>query len=172
MTNQFKSMRVILALAFLINSTAAHSSFYREEETVKVIEVIDGNTLKVKTEAKDIFVIVLRGVDAPEVGQNYGNISKVAVEKRVLGKKVHLLSFGKDRFGNTLGEVRLKDGTWLHEELLQQGLAWKSIDNNNSKHIQYELESREKKIGLWSDTNPTPPWIFKRHKTLTTAKSS
>ncbi|MDH5598101.1 MAG: thermonuclease family protein [Cyclobacteriaceae bacterium] len=165
-------MKVILALAFLINSTAAHSSIYGEEEPVKVIEVIDGNTLKVKTEAKDIFVIVLRGVDAPEVGQNYGDISKEAVEKRVLGKKVHLLSFGKDRFGNTLGEVRLKDGTWLHEELLKKGYVWKSISNNNSNHIQYELESRKNKMGLWSEENPTPPWIFKRHKTLTTAKSS
>ena len=165
-------MKVILVLAFLINSTAAHSSFYGEEELVKVIEVIDGNTLKVKTEAKDIFVIVLRGVDAPEISQSYGDISKEAVEKRVLGKRVHLLSFGKDRFGNTLGEVRLKNGIWLHEELLKNGLAWKSINNNDSNHLQYELESQNNKMGLWSEKNPTPPWIFRRHQSMKTAKSS
>ena len=68
-----------------------------------------------------------------------------------------------DRFGRTVGEVTLLDGRILNRELLSAGLAWWYRKYSKDQSLaDLEQKAREKKIGLWQDENPIPPWEFRR----------
>ena len=53
----------------------------------------------------------------------------------------------------------------MNLRMVQDGLAWhfKAFDNTK-EFAQAEIEAREKKIGLWKDANPIPPWEFRKSK--------
>jgi endonuclease YncB( thermonuclease family) len=62
----------------------------------------------------------------------------------------------------------LVDSFNLNEELIRVGLAWvysRYCDRPVCENwIGLESEAREAKRGLWRDTNPIPPWEFRRKK--------
>ena len=63
--------------------------------------------------------IRLSGIDCPEKGQAYGNNAKRATSALVFGKEVMLQTFGKDKYGRTLADVRLLDGTHVNHTLVK-----------------------------------------------------
>ena len=51
----------------------------------------------------------------------------------------------------------------VNKELLRQGMAWHyKYFNKDEELAELEQEAREKKIGLWSQPNPSAPWDFRR----------
>ena len=136
----------------------------------KVVEVIDGNTIKVKS-ADEVLEIMLTGIDCPELTQEFGEESKKFTSKLLLKKKVTVELTGKDRWSNRLGIVLLTDGTNANLEIVKKGFAWKSIANHLKEDITPFLkEAKNSKIGLWQQDNPTPPWVFRRNQSMTVAK--
>ena len=85
-----------------------------------VISVLDGDTIEVLhnncTER-----IRLNGIDCPERGQAYGKKAKQAASALVFGKQVTLQTFGKDKYGRTIADVLLPDGTNVNHELVKDG---------------------------------------------------
>jgi micrococcal nuclease len=59
-----------------------------------------------------------------EKGQAYGNNTKHAASKLVFGKQVTLQTHGLDKYGRTLGDVFLPDGTNVNHELVKDGWCW------------------------------------------------
>ena len=58
----------------------------------------------------------------------------------------------------------------LNKELLSAGLAWQFKKYSRDPELaKLEFQARSKKVGLWSQPNPTPPWEYKR-KTGSKAK--
>jgi endonuclease YncB( thermonuclease family) len=65
--------------------------------------------------------IRLSGIDCPENGQAYGKRAKQAASSLVFGKEVILQTHGLDKYGRTLADVLLPDGTHVNHELVKDG---------------------------------------------------
>lgn len=73
-----------------------------------------------------------------------------------------------------MGIVVLPDGlTILNEELIKAGLAW--WDERHAPtakdYRSVEIAARAKRRGLWSDSEPVPPWEW-RETTFTIGQTS
>ena len=150
----------VVAIAALSIFFHAYNLFATEFKAT-VTRVIDGDSLEV-SHADRALTIRLHGVDAPEISQPYGRIAMVAVFRQVFGKIVRIESHGLDSHGRTIGDVYLPDDTLLNEEMVRLGLAWSYCKYSHDEGFrQLELEAREAKLGLWKDTEASPPWVFR-----------
>lgn len=64
------------------------------------------------------------GIDCPEKGQNYRKRAKQAASELVFGKEVTLQTYGKDKYGRTLADVLLSDGTNVNHAMVKDGWCW------------------------------------------------
>ena len=116
-----------------------------------VTDVLDGDTIKVSRNHRNV-KIRLNGIDAPEKGQAYGHKSGEFVALQAFGKDVTVQTYGLDKYGRTIGDVYLPDGTLLNKELVKAGLAWWYCKYSADQSIaQLEIEAREAQRGLWQD---------------------
>ncbi len=108
--------------------------------------------------------IRLNGIDCPEKGQAYGQRAKQAASALVLGKQVTLQTSGKDKYGRTLADVMLSDGTNVNHELVKDGWCWwyRKYAPGNTELETLEKEARVAKNCLWADPQPVPPWEWRR----------
>lgn len=136
----------------------------------KITTVTDGNTLEVLNAEKETIIILLDQVDCPEPGQPYAESAREFTEKLVLRKKLHIVIQGKDRWGNKLATVELKNGTSLNHELVRNGLAW-AVPAAGKEVLRLQEEAKTKKTGLWQNEDPTPPWVYRRQQTMMAPKS-
>jgi endonuclease YncB( thermonuclease family) len=63
----------------------------------------------------------LSGIDCPEKGQAYGQKAKHAASDLAFGKDVTIQTHGLDKYGRTLADVLLLDGTNVNHELVKEG---------------------------------------------------
>lgn len=138
----------------------------------KVKSVIDGNTLEIEISGNEVYTILLEGIDSPELGQEYGDHAKALLEKLTLQKKVTIEFKGKDRKGNQLATVLLNGKVDVRLELLKEGLAWTAERNPLPDLESVKEDARQNTKGLWSQENPTPPWVYRRQQTMFQVKGS
>ena len=151
----------ILGLVFYIVGTSAAT--YPRYIVGKVVGVHDGDTLTVLVGQKQ-FKIRLDGIDAPELSQSFGRVSKQFASDFAFGKMAEVRVSGIDRYGRTLGEVFIL-GKSLNEALVAAGLAWHYKQYSKDLRLAaLELEARKKHLGLWKDPKPLPPWEYRRKK--------
>jgi endonuclease YncB( thermonuclease family) len=136
-----------------------------EEFAGKVIGVTDGDTIKVLVD-KMPRVVRLEGIDAPEAKQSFGNKSKQALSKLVVGKTVRVLVTGTDKYKRTLGKVEI-EGVDVNAQMIEDGWAWHYKKYNSEMRLsKLEEQAKTAKKGLWAEENPLPPWEFRaRQKT-------
>jgi endonuclease YncB( thermonuclease family) len=133
-----------------------------EQFSGNVVGVADGDTISVMHNGKAVKVR-LQGIDCPEKRQAYGARAKQFTSQRVFGQVVTVIVSGTDRYGRTLGEVVLGDGTNLNRTLVEEGLAWWYRQYSNDDALrQLEEEARAAGRGLWADRDPVPPWEFRK----------
>jgi micrococcal nuclease len=58
----------------------------------------------------------------------------------------------------------MADGTNVNYELVKEGWCWWYRKHAPKNAILEELErsARASGIGLWSEPNPVPPWLYRR----------
>jgi micrococcal nuclease len=156
---------VAVVIVFILQTCALgapQSEFYG-----RVIGVADGDTITVLHDGR-ADKVRLTGIDAPESHQSFGNKAKQFTAKKCFGKDVLIKAAGADRYGRTLGEVILTDGTSVNQLLLKEGYAWTYRKYTNDP-VLYLLEAnaRKKHSGLWADAMPVAPWDFRRGVTDT-----
>lgn len=85
-----------------------------------VVSVLDGDTIEVlhNTHPERIR---LHGIDCPEKGQAFGNKAKHVVSAFMFRKEVTLQTYGIDKYGRTIADVFLLDGTNVNRELVKNG---------------------------------------------------
>jgi len=127
--------------------------------TGPVVSVLDGYTIEVLHSGR-AERIRLSGIDCPEKGQAYGNNAKHAASKLVFGKDVILQTHGQDKYGRTLGDVFLLDGTHVNHELVKDGWCWwyRKYAPDDTVLEGLEKEARDEMKGVWQDRATTPPW--------------
>lgn len=159
---------MILALAFSFTIVKAEEKILNGQ----VVRVLDGNSLEIKTSDDVVTKIILLGVDCPEAGQPYYDEAMRCLEKMLMNKDVTVELKGKDRKGNFIGVVTTTKNLDPRIALLQSGLAWTSESNPIPNLEQHKQGAQEKKKGLWKESEPTAPWIYRRQQSMLQAKSS
>jgi endonuclease YncB( thermonuclease family) len=141
---------------------------FAEELIGKVIKVSDGDTITVLDSNNQKYKIRLKGIDAPESQQVYGDISTQSLSELVYDKEVIVTWDKKDKYYRILGKV-IVDGRDVNYEQLKKGLAWyykqyeKDLsDEDKKKYSEAEEWARNYTEGLWVDSNSIPPWEFRR----------
>ena len=142
-----------------------------------VINVSDGDHLTVSNDGTEIDVR-LHGIHAPIMtkinrnkpwlsgtGQPFAGRSFMALANKVLHKQVKLEIMRIDRHGRTVAIV-LVDGRNINHEMVAEGWAWArqkcKSRNDDQEYKHAEEEARSKKLGLWVQHNPLPPWEFRK----------
>jgi endonuclease YncB( thermonuclease family) len=103
-------------------------------------------------------------IDCPEKSQDFGERAKQFTSSLVFGKVV-TVNIGKiDRYCRSVGRV-IVDGKDISLELIRAGLAWHYKKYSDDPVLaKAEEDARARKVGLWSMTNPTPPWDYRHRK--------
>lgn len=133
----------------------------------RVVAVTDGDTVKVLVNGHDLYKIRLSGIDAPEKKQPFGQKAKTMMSDMVFGKDVVVEWNKKDRYGRTIGVVRV-NGQDAGLALVRAGLAWhyKKYQRDQSpadreRYSAAEDLARAQRVGLWVDGEAVPPWEWR-----------
>jgi endonuclease YncB( thermonuclease family) len=148
----------------LLVLATAHILAAEHQLQLHVVGVHDGDTITGLDDSKTQFKIRLDAIDAPELGQPFGQASRKALSGMVFGKDVVVIPKTKDKYGRTVGHV-LIDGRDVNLEMLEEGMAWhyKHYDHN-ARLSRAEEEARAAKKGLWVDGDPVPPWDWRKER--------
>jgi len=138
----------------------------------KVIRIIDGDTVIVSAYRNQL-TIRLDAIDCPEDGQHWGDIAKYGLVKLIGGRRIRLEEFGVDKYGRTLATIYVQprgssEWTNVNLRMVTLGHAWVSRHLNSHLPIDRRQElnrleswARSKRVGLWRETNPVPPWKWR-----------
>jgi micrococcal nuclease len=150
----------LLILLFLFGSLSCKEEIFFG----KAVKISDGDTFTILTSEKKQIKIRLYGIDAPEKGQDFGNVAKEYLGQLLKDQVVTIRSKGRDQYGRTIGIATIGSKN-VNEELLKAGLVWhfKEYDKNPDWNL-LEVKAREQRKGLWSHTTPIPPWDFRKSR--------
>lgn len=127
----------------------------------KVVAVADGDTITVLVGDEKV-VVRLAGIDAPEKKQAYGPEAKEVLKKKILNRSVDVGWSTRDRYGRVIGEVTLA-ARRISLELIAEGFAWHyTAYSKDAELAKAEAAARIKKVGLWAEDNPVPPWEYRK----------
>ncbi len=148
---------VLLMFLSLFSGQASAESF-----TGKLVKVLDGDTVEVLNDGK-AERIRLAQIDCPEKGQPFGQAAKEYVLDIAALRIVTVEVETVDRYGRSVGEVFLPDGSNLNKQIVEAGYAWQYKKySKDSEYAELEASAREARLGLWQDKEPVPPWEWRR----------
>lgn len=139
---------------------------------VQVVHVKDGDTAVVMI-GRDENVVRLDSIDCPEDGQSWGDTAAFGLIKLIGGKTVLLEQHGQDHHGRTLATIyayQIDKQEWINvnERMVMLGHAW--VSRKYSDHLppdrqaklkRIERWAQSKRVGLWHEPNPVPPWNWR-----------
>uniref|UniRef100_A0A0E0ML26 TNase-like domain-containing protein n=1 Tax=Oryza punctata TaxID=4537 RepID=A0A0E0ML26_ORYPU len=110
------------------------------------------------------YEIRLRGIDAPEMGMQYGKESQDALVKLIARKCVTLHVYGQDQFKRFVCDIHC-GGVFIQEQMLVNGHAWhfKNYDKR-PQFAKWEKMAQDARQGLWAYDNPVKPWEWRKNK--------
>jgi micrococcal nuclease len=151
-------VRTFASVLILLAPSIAAASF-----SGPVVSVFAGDMIEVlhNTHPEPIR---LSGIDCPEEGQAFGDRAKQAASALVFGRDVILQTHGQDKYGRTLADVFLLDGTNINHALVKAGWCWwnRKYAPLDTELEKLEKEARNAKKGLWVDPAPIPPWAYRK----------
>ena len=137
----------------------------------KIVAITDGDTFKVLNDQNEQVKIRLDSIDAPELGQPFGDAAKDKLAELIYKQTVVVSETGKDRDGVMLAfiELPVADGELdISREMIRMGYAWHNVIHSNSEDLAFdEQESRTEKGGLWAGAGPddrVPPWEWRKRR--------
>lgn len=130
-----------------------------------MIGITDGDTLRV-LHGRQVILIRVRGIDAPERRQPFGTRARQYASKLAYRKTVTVHGQGKDRYGRLLASVTLPDGRDFSVEMVKAGMAWwfRRYAPDEGALALAEDEARRERRGLWADKEPVAPWEWRRRR--------
>lgn len=136
--------------------------------------VYDGDTVLLATRGESRLKVRLYGVDAPETrkpdkpGQPYGDVARRTLMYKIMGRQVVAEIVDIDQYKRAVAVIRYS-GRDINREMVAEGLAWAYRQYlqgaYESEYINSETRARSRHAGLWRESNPQPPWEFRKgHK--------
>ncbi|MRR55463.1 MAG: nuclease [Deltaproteobacteria bacterium] len=171
-----RSFLVLLSVLLLLSPQA----FARESLRVlegAVLRVSDEDTINIDSGGTKV-KIRFYGIDTPETekinrrtgqvskpGQPYGDEACHALESKIANQRVRVEVMDRDRYGRLVSVVWL-DNRNINKEMVADGWAWayrQYLDRPHaSEYIDAEERARARRLGLWRQSNPQPPWEFRK----------
>ena len=169
------------AILFLVATVANAGSI-----DGRVVAVTNGDTVTVLDAHKKQYRVRLADIEAPDKTQPYGDRSKQHLSDLVLDKPVSVEWQKYDRYGRIFGKVMVAARNacpaarpdcpkTLDVGLLQlvAGRAWQyghsegeQTPQDRAAYSFAERVARGKRLGLWADTAPVPPWQWRSEHRL------
>lgn len=127
-----------------------------------VVGVHDGDTLTVLSPDNIQHKIRLAQIDAPELSQDWGKVSKQALSDLVFKKRVTIEIQSTDRYGRLVGKV-YQGETDIGRAQIKAGMAWVYVNyNHDPTLVELEKKARSSKRGLWSMPQAQEPWSWRK----------
>lgn len=184
-TTTFLSPRTIFAVPFVAIVAGLATALPALAETIDatVVSFPEGETIVVRDSKSMKHEIKLSGIELIEQGQPHFRESRRFLSALLFSKSVRVQWNRRDNRGWLIGTVYLSppESRCLEVScpktmdvglaLLQGGLAWhkrNDADQMPEEQIRYaaaEELARSKRVGLWSDAKPIPPWEW-RERTI------
>jgi len=151
-----------ISLAFVV--ALVFGSAHAQAQQYRVVGISDGDTIRVLSSERQQIKCRMYGIDAPESSQDYGQRSKAALSDAIFQKMVSVEILDQDQYGRSVCRVFL-NGIDINKLQLQRGMAWHyKRYSQDAAYSQAESAARQQRLGLWSDSNPMPPWSFRRNE--------
>jgi len=157
-------MRVLFAMLMALASPLALSA----ERHGTVVSISDGDTLTLLDANKTQYRIRLDGIDAPERTQPYGQRARQSLAALAHGRAASADCPKVDRYGRAVCRVTV-DGVDLGLEQIRRGYAWHYVKYaheqravDRERYARAESAARLTHSGLWSFSDPVPPWDHRR----------
>jgi micrococcal nuclease len=170
----FKPLFVLIAIALIIVIsyfiTPQKGSSQEIEGTVTRVK--DGDTVVITPlSGEKSFTCRLYGIDSPErahrgkPGQPYGDEAGEELKGLIYKQKVRITLTGEKSYRREICLIK-KDNTDINREMVRRGYAWAYREYLKgpyaSEYLDAEKEARAKRLGLWKQANPLPPWEFRK----------
>jgi endonuclease YncB( thermonuclease family) len=128
----------------------------------KVAEVADGDTFDIRRPDGQPVTVRLWGVDAPESGQPGGSASTRAARQLIGGARAQVEVVDIGSYGRAVARVEA-GGSGLGALLIRRGHAWhyERYAPGATEYARLERQARNANRGLWSRSNPIPPWDWR-----------
>lgn len=145
-----------------------------------VVGVTDGDTITVRCGepgAHEQVKVRIQGIDAPERKQPYGNRARQALSDMVFQQWADLRCNKTDRYGRKVCSVWVAPSSASDDPrtldagltMVSTGMAWwyrtyarEQSPQERGLYAFAEEEARSRRVGLWADTDATPPWMWRR----------
>jgi Micrococcal nuclease (thermonuclease) homologs len=144
--------------------------------TAQIVSVGDGDTLTVNTKGQNI-TVRLACIDTPERNQQGGKEAAARLSALLpKGTAVKILPVDKDQYGRTVGVVFTSKN--INLQLVQEGQAWvyeqyiSRCQSSAQQLRQAQSAAQQQRLGLWSKSNPCPPWDYRKNQCASNPGSS
>lgn len=153
---------LLAALLLLVPSVAPAQVQPGQSFAARIVEVTDGDTFDAQRSDGQTFTIRLHGVDAPESAQPYGTIATRKARQYVQGKRVRVSVEDVGRYGRAVARITVQGGD-LGAMMIRDGLGWwyRQYAPNESEYARLQKQARRGGRGLWSQSDPVPPWEWR-----------
>jgi endonuclease YncB( thermonuclease family) len=132
-----------------------------DDTLVLLVEGADGQRAQEK--------VRLAGIDCPEHKQAWGQRAKQALSGYVFSREVTVDWTKRDRYKRIVGKILDRERD-VNLALVRDGMCWwyRKYANEQSRvdrglYEAAEVKARTRRVGLWSDPDPVPPWEW-RHR--------
>ena len=127
----------------------------------RVVGVSEGDVVKVRDVNRVKHAVRLQCIDAPELGQAYGEAARDHLAALVSGRVVKVRGEAGDPGTRITGELQL-GAINVNLRMVDDGYAWKHPkDACGGAYEDAESAARTAGRGLWQTGSPVPPWEFK-----------
>lgn len=134
----------------------------------RIVGISDGDTLTLLDASHRQHKIRLSGIDAPERRQPFGERARQSLAARAFNRPASADCPKQDRYGRAVCVVAV-DGQDVGLAQIAGGMAWwyrqYAREQSPPARADYEAaeyEAKARRLGLWADPNPTPPWEWRR----------
>lgn len=141
---------IITAASLLLNIILLSDRYTFKKITFKVVEVIDGDTFKIKMD-KEVRRVRLMGVDTPQMGKCLSLEAKEKLVNLVLAKEVRVEDQFSDPYGRIMANVFVGN-EFINKEMLASGMGRMDYYENPRREDMKGayLEARTNKRGVFS----------------------
>jgi len=157
-----KLNRIFAPLFILFTAVSAEAVVVRGI----VSEVRNGQSIVVTSGGRQLNVM-LQGVAAPVLNQEFADVSRTHLANLVLDQSVDV-HFSQLQKEYVIGRVVFNQ-TDLGLQIIRDGTAWfdrvgnhSLTDEERALYSEAERLARTEMRGLWTDGSPMPPWEWKR----------
>lgn len=164
-----RARRLVVGLALLAGmvSAATGAQTQAQVQTVRVVRVVDGDTVVIRSAESLNLKVRLQGIDAPECGMPFGPQAQRFLEQLVLGRTVQMTTTGRDRYGRTVATLEVGEQD-VGFALLEAGLAWhdrryhrQRLQGATNHYAEAQQGAVLSFTGLWAQPRQVAPWRWR-----------